>query len=246
MHGSTVEPASYLRKPLQPDGQGSSGCWIGGEPTLPTEIEWPFYNAHDGTSVPMHFLTQINLDQLPLNSAQTGLPEHGTLFFFYDTIVAPCFEMGTKDECKVIYVEADVSEMPTRPMPRFDIPEDYQMLSFWYAKNPTCGYQRHNVLMVENLDDEPEPARRSFFEWLWGNSPKSELKTANGAPYLLGEPWVETTGDIVGDRIPLFTMFSDKDIGFQHGDQEGVVFLISSDDIKVLNFDEVILLTDTR
>ena len=246
MHGSSVEPASYLRKPQQPDGLGSSGCWIGGEPTLPTEIEWPYYKAPDGTSVPMHFLAQINLDQVPLTSAQTGLPEHGTLFFFYDTIVAPCFAIGTKEECKVIYVEADVSEIPTRPMPRFEIPDEYQMLTFWYAKKPTCGYQRHNVVLIEDLDDEPEPARRSFFEWLWGNAPKSAFKNANGAPYFLGELRVETTGDIVGDRIPLFTMFSDKDIGFQHGDQEGVVFLISTDDMNNLNFDNVILLTDTR
>ena len=246
MHGSSIGQTVYLRKLQQPDREGSSGCWIGGEPTLPPDIEWPYYQVHDGTSVPMHFLAQIDLGQVPLVFAQTGLPEHGTLFFFYDTIVAPCYEMGTKDECKVIYVEGDVSDIPTRHMPEFHIPEDYQMLTFWYASAPTAGYQRYNVVLTEDLDDEQKPVRRSFWEWVWGKPPEKKFQTSGHVNYLLGDPYIEVAAAKADDHFPLFTMFSDKDIGFQHGDQEGIVFLISFADYKNLNFDDVIALTDPR
>ena len=66
MHGSSIGQAVYLRKPQQPDSDGLSGCWIGGEPTLPADIEWPYYEVHDGTSIPMHFLAQIDLGEVPL------------------------------------------------------------------------------------------------------------------------------------------------------------------------------------
>ena len=107
------------------DGIGSSGCWIGGEPTLPLDVEWPYYDVPNGPPVPMHFAAQIDLSQSPLTFAQTGLPEQGTLFFFYDPIFAPCYRM-LKEGRKVIYVKECLSNVPARVMPEFSTHEDHK------------------------------------------------------------------------------------------------------------------------
>ena len=70
------QPAiAMLRTPYATDA-GTPGCWFGGEPTLPPEIDWPIYtHQKTGLEIPMHFLVQINLEYLPTRCrANRSLP----------------------------------------------------------------------------------------------------------------------------------------------------------------------------
>ena len=58
-------PGVMLIKTAKTEGHGASGCWLGGEPTLPPEIEWPWYEMDGEPTVPMHFLAQLDLSQVP-------------------------------------------------------------------------------------------------------------------------------------------------------------------------------------
>ena len=110
-------PSIMLNKTAMPDGPGAPGCWFGGEPTLPPNIEWPYRPAlFDAPSFPMHFLLQLDLTQVPRLAAYPDIPTTGTLFFFVEPLVAPLWG-AILDGGYVIYVEDDVSTQASRPMP---------------------------------------------------------------------------------------------------------------------------------
>lgn len=94
--------------------------------------------------MPMHFLCQLDLSQLPLISSVPEMPDRGTLFFFYDTIFAPTFNLS-EGGSRVIYVEEDVSQCSPRPMPPVPPLDDTYSMSWWYADNPTQGYKKWNL-----------------------------------------------------------------------------------------------------
>ncbi|MBO9465332.1 DUF1963 domain-containing protein [Tropicibacter sp. R15_0] len=57
------------------------GAWLMGKPSLPDHIPWPVVTHRDGGKVPLTFVAQINLGQLPPTAI---LPKSGMLFFFVD------------------------------------------------------------------------------------------------------------------------------------------------------------------
>ena len=124
-------------KTVYADTPGAPGCWIGGEPTLPPDIDWPTYTEDDLT-VPMHFLGQINLAEVAKFDHLPEMPTTGTLFFFYDTIYAPVSGTMGQQGSQVIYVPEDVSVYPPRPTPRFPTIET-EYVSYWYLETPTQG-----------------------------------------------------------------------------------------------------------
>lgn len=122
-------PALFLDKTATPDTPGAPGCWLGGLPTLPPEIEWPWAQDKGRDIVPMHFFAQINLAQLPHDPACSNMPTTGTLFFFYTQVahhVMP--HADPRAVSRVIHVDADVSHLPERAMPNMpdigSFPED--------------------------------------------------------------------------------------------------------------------------
>lgn len=136
----------FLRKTPLADGPGAPGCWLGGRPTLPPELQWPIYDgAGPERRVPMHFLAQIDLSKLPDFPDRPEMPHHGTLFFFLDPVFAPVFgyrEGGSR----VLYYPDDVSTFPEQAPPP-GLPVDvaqYDACSFTYAGNPTREYRRWN------------------------------------------------------------------------------------------------------
>src|SRR5690349_19680021 len=79
------QPAIWFRRR---EGGRSSLSRLGGQPTLPPDIEWP---RHGQAGTPLHFLAQIDLSTLPrtpLHNApdQPELPKRGLLFFFADMV----------------------------------------------------------------------------------------------------------------------------------------------------------------
>lgn len=134
-------PAIAMLRMTEIDQVGLPGCWFGGQPTLPADIDWPMYQV-PGTDfeIPHHLLVQINLDYMPRVMGMPPLPKTGTLFVFYeyllarnissidDTISSP---LETGEVMRVIYVNQDVSGCPLREMPRLpdfsEFPFDLQM-----------------------------------------------------------------------------------------------------------------------
>ncbi|MFK7838456.1 MAG: DUF1963 domain-containing protein [Sulfitobacter sp.] len=97
------------------------GCWFGGKPTLPAEIDWPCYEEYERKlQIPMHFLFQLNLAELPRTSKTSALPDSGTLFVFLDPVFAAlspydCFALGRG--ISVIHWPEDVSDVRGRSAP---------------------------------------------------------------------------------------------------------------------------------
>ena len=101
-----------LFKTATPGKSGTEGCWIGGRPTLPRDLDWPIYSDNKCGDIPLVFVAQIDLAALPFASAQTGLLDDGTLFYFFEPLRGSLndFEEGGS---RVLYTSHDVSN--TRP-----------------------------------------------------------------------------------------------------------------------------------
>ncbi len=168
------QPAIAMLHTAKPDDEGTPGCWFGGDPTLPPDVEWPIYkHRQSGLELPHHFLAQINLAYVPQVLGLPPLPKKGTLFVFYEQRLAP---IGIFDEeatpplqsgegARVIFVDHDTSTYPTRrppPMPDLSVlPEDQQ----WPYQFETTSYQKWNFefVVVETypnpMCDNPFPSR---------------------------------------------------------------------------------------
>ena len=142
------KPAIAMLRTREQTGPGTPGCWFGGEPTLPAEIEWPIFEHRDALKIPMHFLVQINLAYVPRVLGLPQLPRSGTLFVFYDAAIAIWWDDGNEMKrgkgARVIYVPDDTTGCPPRtppPMPDLshlgmeDVSSDYvdgdQSFVFW-------------------------------------------------------------------------------------------------------------------
>ncbi|MEM9045974.1 MAG: DUF1963 domain-containing protein [Pseudomonadota bacterium] len=119
-------PAIALLKTPKITDEGTPGCWMGNQPTLPPEIEWPSFTVpngqHQGLTVPMHCILQINLQYLPRVVGLPELPPKGTFFLFFDPIAAaaPLADpdpLQTGEGVRLIYYPGDVSAFPKREMP---------------------------------------------------------------------------------------------------------------------------------
>jgi uncharacterized protein YwqG len=134
---SKQKPGIVLQRTPRQTDEGAPGCWLGGEPTLPPEIEWPVFNPKkflgDDIAIPMHFFAQINLAHLPDVPGLPEIPRKGTLFIFYDPAVAFGPEAVGTDSlrtgagARLIYVDGDVSQIPRRTvpeMPELDLEDD--------------------------------------------------------------------------------------------------------------------------
>ena len=130
---SKRKPAIAMLRTAQRTDTGTPGCWFGGAPTLPAEIDWPVY-AHDAYyldkpfEIPMHFLVQINLAYVPRVVGLPQLPRTGTLFVFFEPVVAAWADdmaaMRRGKGSRVIYVPDDVSACAPRtppPMPDLSV-----------------------------------------------------------------------------------------------------------------------------
>jgi uncharacterized protein YwqG len=122
---------ALLRTPQKTD-EGIPGCWLGGEPTLPPEIEWPVFNPKtlteedvDDIDIPMHFFAQLNLAEMPSVPGLPQMPRTGTLFVFFDPVVAFGPEgdalgaLSSGEGARLIYVAGNVSEVAPRTPPAF-------------------------------------------------------------------------------------------------------------------------------
>lgn len=148
-------PAVFISKMPIGETNGTPGCWLGGQPTLPTQVDWPWVQKEGGPSYPMHFIAQFDLAQLPTSGAQTGLPEFGTLFFFAS--YAEDVELGGFSS--VIYLEEDVANVPLREMPQMPQGVKFTNEMIWWSNNPVTFFDYCPVDLSEYEAIDPNALR---------------------------------------------------------------------------------------
>jgi uncharacterized protein YwqG len=126
-----------LRVPLDDLPIGASR--IGGVPDLPVGFKWPRWSGSRTTYIPtglnthrevfydkyLHFIAQLNLQELRGFSACAQLPSQGTLYFFYDRDVQPWgFTPEDHLGARVKYVDGPIESLHRRAAPEFD--SDFQ------------------------------------------------------------------------------------------------------------------------
>lgn len=250
MMDSALREGIVLMKTPAADDPGAPGCWLGGQPTLPPGIDWPWYDQGPRARAPMHFLAQINLTALPRSDAHPDLPRRGTLFFFYDTIFAPIYTLGVVG-ARVIHVAEDVGDHPPRQMPdlpSFPADQGPPDTSFWWADAPTMGYRRWNVepVLAEWYDtnahpdpafqDEAHEANVDTFMRLQNEA--NALRPADRQPLRLHMMFgAQSYQSQPKGMIRLLTLDSDPDLALFHGDDRSLVFWIAPEDLKAGRFD---------
>lgn len=105
-------PTIFLRRE---NGAQSSKSHFGGVPSLPANLAWP---CHRSTGLPLHFLAQVDLSELPSTPLSPGgpqLPNQGMLFFFADLDEEMLWDADDPTDCtRVLYSRAagGPSEVP--------------------------------------------------------------------------------------------------------------------------------------
>ena len=119
-------PALMLRK-----SEGSPKSYLGGNPYLPSYVEWP---AKEGNR--LTFLASLDLEEIAETGAISWLPTSGKLLFFYDVENQPWgFDPADRGGWSVVYVKEISSDGdaqgPILPHQLFVDLEKVQSLPGW-------------------------------------------------------------------------------------------------------------------
>lgn len=98
-----AQPAVVLRPDANPVGD-RAGSWLGGLPTLPSQVTWP---ASEGQA--LAFIAQVACGHLPVSVVEQGFPAHGALCFFYDATAAP-WKRGTEASHEAVVYVSDPAD----------------------------------------------------------------------------------------------------------------------------------------
>lgn len=132
--------------------------------------------------VPLIFLGQIYLEEVPRYGSFPNLPSSGALCFFWDALLyPPGFRASSKGSCKVIYV-SDVSELKTLSFP-IEMIEKFR----------------------DEIDIEPNDIRCSLsFEpnWISSNYLNSILEIDDEEEYLMPSSFLQEPLEDVPDGFP--------------------------------------------
>ena len=93
---------------------------IGGLPTLPEDVKWPEWEG-----LPLAFLCQLDLSEIPEQCVRNGLPASGILYFFYNQEMEMWgFDPEDKGSWQVIYTSKSSGGCSDRTAPE-GLSKDY-------------------------------------------------------------------------------------------------------------------------
>ena len=180
---------------------------LGGKPNLPSDIRWPVNKK----GRELDFLAQIHCPDLPKNM---GLPEEGTLFFFYDIDMQPWGIDQDKERYywRVIYYPGEFQEA--------------------CRENPRKGHY-----FVSKECFLTFKVFKSHFDW------GEDVEDDECSHQMLGYPsWIQCE-DMAPGKVLLLQLDSDQgddySPGWMWGDVGIVYFWISPQDLAKKNFDNV-------
>ncbi|WP_425101454.1 DUF1963 domain-containing protein [Tropicibacter sp. S64] len=260
-------PALLLDKMPRPDMPGAPGCWLGGLPTLPSDIAWPWFTYHGRPLAPMHFVAQIDLAQLPNLEGLPARSTTGTLFFFVSPILNQLLDgNGCGPKGHVFYVAGDVSRLAPRPMPAFpdfaDFPNLVEGWEVHYEETRTTSLDRWNIGFrpfenLERVDDRRTAVTRRIGE------EQSEIMDALSAEAVsrlagatrmtdyaalhrmfglcMGSPRTPDPTDAKSGKCRLLLLDWDADIGYYDYLTRWTSFWIGRDDLEHGRFERAFL-----
>ena len=198
---------------------------LGGVPIMPANIEWP----RRAWGVPLHFIAQLDLGEVPRCSMTGDLPRDGALLFFYDgEDMGWGYEGRDADGFKVLFVDADAPR--SRRVPPADTPDDFV--------RPTSGV----TFVVEgsldlDLTGLDEAARERVAARL-SEGPSHRLL---GEPEAIqNDPREDAPMRMRGeDWLLLLQVDSGEPLDFEFGDSGRIYFVVRREDLKAGRWDNV-------
>lgn len=239
----TVRP--YIRVSLKKDSTKISQSKFLGNPYLPKSVEHP----KDSKGKPMILLAQLNFGEMP---ALEHMPAHGILQFF----------ISAEDELSGLNCDSPTQQSDFRVLYHSEVMDDDSLLitdfSYLDQLNMDCVPIREELSLSFQIEYEPVSYRDfRFDEWL------SELTKPDDNELDLGEFYNDTFTSDTGHKIggyPFFTQTdprdydqtlqeheilllqidSDDDMGILWGDSGVANFFIKKEDLKKLDFSNVV------
>jgi hypothetical protein len=147
-----LRPAFHLR--ALNDGD-SVAAYLGGEPLLPKEADWPVWEGHG----PLGFVGAVDCGEVPAGELDIPLPESGQLLFFYfdglgDSSVAYTDPESVAGGTRVIYVPAD-AEIAPRSAPEGAAPYPRLLLA---GELIATAPDNENAALIAAFGDPNDPA----------------------------------------------------------------------------------------
>jgi uncharacterized protein YwqG len=219
---------------------------------LPSRLGWPHYEHETYGPIPLVFLAQIDLSKVPMPSAQSGLPESGTLFFFFEPRCNFDHEF-TAGAARVWFAPEDVSECRARKRPKYSaaVPnfhpqgwivdsQDGDVPRWNFSFQEIVGYDTssvHNQELYAAASGKAEDAREAVRE-IYQNQKGTRTALAPKLHNMFVGPYA--SGWEKG-QIPLLTIWHDANLSLSHGDQRILVYSISEEDLLNHDFNNVCL-----
>jgi uncharacterized protein YwqG len=252
-----VERAKALRQPTISIVRTASGTAsrFGGQPAMPADLPWPDWNGR-----PLDFIAQIDLAELPASKTGFGLPESGTLFFFFDLQEEPWgFEPEHVGGWRVLYAPLSAKEYRARQAPKGaaePVPEagisftDAQSMPYWPA-NEVGDIEIDDVEEYNRAADELAKSGSRMFGWpyLIQNDGMEEeaqdmfMRVWGGSPGV--RPPLEELKAGGKDWRLLLQLDNGDDDPFLFGDSARLYFWIREPDLKALKFDNIWMISQS-
>lgn len=219
-----LEPAASL-----PVGMSK----MGGLPDFPNGWTLPVYNGK-----PLTFIAQYNLQEIREAAPDTGLPEQGMLYFFYEADEQQVWgEAEQKDGWRILYYDGQPESLSPAAQPT----DEHGTLSL-------CRiiFQPTRTLDVESLEnslDLSEEEEESYYDLLDDLHELIPSHQAFGSPFAVQNNVFEECGWFSGqeDRewVLLLQVDSDEEnLDIMWGDAGMIYFCIPKDVLAKRDFDQ--------
>ncbi len=216
---------------------------FGGLPTVPADFVWPTYE-----NAPLALLLQLDLAEVAESGTDLGLPDRGSLYFFYDQEQST---WGSADEdlgsWRVLYIDRSESDLQ-----EVEPPEGLEIVY------PTSHVQFRSVSVypsperIPGSDDWYDDDMEAYIELKDSIFGTPDRHYMGGYPDPIQDDDMESQcdlsfkdGDDHGNSDAksrwklLLQLDSDNKVNFMWGDVGRLYFFIRNSDLAVRNFDNV-------
>lgn len=137
------------------ESEGSVAAYLGGDPLLPKDVEWPVWEGHG----PLHFVAAVDCGQVPAQELDIPLPTSGQLLFFYfdglgDSSVSVTDPDSVINGTRVIYVPED-AEIAPRTAPEGAAPYPRLLLT---GEVIATAPDNENAALIAAFGDPSDPS----------------------------------------------------------------------------------------
>ncbi|HZP50138.1 YwqG family protein [Actinocrinis sp.] len=137
------------------EAEGSVTAYLGGDPLLPKDVEWPVWEGHG----PLHFVGAVDCGQVPSQELDIPLPASGQLLFFYfdglgDSSVTATDPDSVSNGTRVIYVPEE-AEIAPRTAPEGAAPYPRLLLS---GEVIATAPDNENAALIAAFGDPDDPS----------------------------------------------------------------------------------------